>query len=67
MTDVVQESEITCPECGHRKLETMPDNACQFFYECEGCTTLLRPLKGDCSVFCSYGTVACPPIQQSQA
>jgi hypothetical protein len=54
-------SEITCPHCGHRKQEEMPLGACQFFYECEGCRTVLRPKPGDCCVFCSYGTVPCPP------
>jgi len=24
---------------------------------------VLKPLTGDCCVFCSYGTVPCPPIQ----
>ncbi|RAV73959.1 GDCCVxC domain-containing (seleno)protein [Aerococcus loyolae] len=56
-------SEITCPLCDHRKTETMPTDACQFFYECEGCHTLLRPKAGDCCVFCSYGSAPCPPIQ----
>jgi rubredoxin len=56
-------SEITCPACGHRKVETMPTDACQFFYQCEGCGSVLRPKAGDCCVFCSYGSVPCPPIQ----
>ncbi|MGD9536726.1 MAG: GDCCVxC domain-containing (seleno)protein [Alphaproteobacteria bacterium] len=56
-------SEIACPSCGHRKVEEMPWDACQFFYECEGCKILLRPRPGDCCVFCSYGSVPCPPIQ----
>ncbi len=56
-------SEITCPNCGYRKVEDMPLDACRFFYECEGCGTLLRPKRGDCCVFCSYGSVPCPPIQ----
>lgn len=56
-------STITCPNCGHRKTELMPTNACEFFYECENCRTRLRPLEGDCCVYCSYGTVKCPPIQ----
>ncbi|WP_460973465.1 GDCCVxC domain-containing (seleno)protein [Spirosoma migulaei] len=60
------ESTITCPQCGHQRLETMPMNACQFFYECRGCQTLLRPLSGDCCVFCSYGSAKCPPVQQQQ-
>ena len=61
---VILESEITCPECGHRETETMPTDACQWFYDCKDCGALLKPKKGDCCVFCSYGTVACPPIQQ---
>lgn len=56
-------SVISCPQCGHAKAETMPTDACLFFYECEGCKTVLRPKPGDCCVFCSYGTVPCPPIQ----
>ncbi|NML11580.1 hypothetical protein HHL08_15725 [Sphingobium sp. AR-3-1] len=59
------ESTITCPQCGTVKMETMPTNACQYFYDCTGCGALLRPKAGDCCVFCSYGTVACPPIQLS--
>ena len=31
--------------------------------ECERCKTLLRPKAGDCCVFCSYGSVKCPPVQ----
>lgn len=59
-------SIITCPECGHAKEETMPTNACQFFYECGNCQKVLKPNQGDCCVYCSFGTVACPPIQLNQ-
>ena len=57
------QSIITCPRCGHAKEETMPTDACMFFYVCEGCDSRLKPSHGDCCVFCSYGTVQCPPIQ----
>ncbi|MCR9089703.1 MAG: hypothetical protein NXH97_23565 [Rhodobacteraceae bacterium] len=57
-------STITCPECGHSAEECMPTNACQWFYECTSCKAILNPLPGDCCVYCSYGTVACPPIQE---
>lgn len=60
MTD---ESLITCPHCGTAKLETMPTDACLYFYECTGCGELLKPKEGDCCVFCSYGSVPCPPVQ----
>jgi len=59
----VLHSTITCPQCGHARLETMPTDACRFFYECEGCQARLKPLAGDCCVFCSFGDVPCPPIQ----
>lgn len=45
----------------------MPTDACQWFYDCKGCGTVLRPKPGDCCVFCSYGDVPCPPIQDARA
>jgi len=60
---VVTEAVITCPVCGATQVETMPMNACQFFYTCSSCSTLLKPLPGDCCVFCSYGDQVCPPKQ----
>ena len=64
--DIELTSELTCPECGHRSRHVMPTDACLFFHPCEGCEVLLRPLPGDCCVFCSYGTVPCPPIQEAR-
>jgi hypothetical protein len=60
MSEVVLESVLVCPVCGFAKRETMPTEACQFFYECAGCKTLLRPEPGDCCVFCSlrFGEVS---------
>ncbi|WP_276667984.1 MULTISPECIES: GDCCVxC domain-containing (seleno)protein [Thalassolituus] len=66
MPEVILQSELTCPECGHKKTESMPTDACQWFYECEQCHVLLKPKLGDCCVYCSYGSVPCPPIQFSQ-
>ncbi len=56
-------SVLTCPECGHRKAERMPTDQCTFFYECEACKVMLKPHQGDCCVFCSFGSLPCPPIQ----
>ncbi len=44
----------------------MPTSACQFFYECKACGALLRPNEGDCCVYCSFGSVPCPPIQEAR-
>ena len=70
MTDPVAltlQSTLTCPHCGHQAAETMPTDACLFFYICKDCGELLRPKPGDCCVFCSYGTVPCPPVQEQGA
>ncbi len=63
----ILQSVITCPNCGHRAEETMPTKACIFFYDCPNCQARLKPKPGDCCVFCSYGTVPCPPIQIGQS
>src|SRR5712692_7674928 len=55
------QSTITCPYCAVAKTEIMLTDARQFFYECTGCGTKLKPKSGDCCVFCSYGSVLCPP------
>jgi hypothetical protein len=56
-------SVITCPACGAKAEEEMPSDACVYFYECKECHQLLRPRQGDCCVFCSFGSVKCPPVQ----
>ncbi|MDQ3193199.1 MAG: hypothetical protein M3Q58_16570 [Bacteroidota bacterium] len=56
-------SILTCPKCGLKKEEIMPVDSCQYFFQCEGCKEVLKPLQGDCCVYCSYGSVKCPPIQ----
>lgn len=58
-------STITCPACGFEKDEIMPTEACQFFYECPNCVQIIKPKKGDCCVYCSYGSVKCPPVQKT--
>jgi len=59
-------STLTCPVCGHQKEEIMPTDSCVYFYECEQCKTRLKPLHGDCCVYCSYGSHKCPPIQSGE-
>jgi hypothetical protein len=67
MNAVVLDSVLTCPRCGFTAQETMPTDACLYFYECRQCKILLRPKPGDCCVFCSFGSVKCPPIQEQHA
>ncbi len=60
---VILESVLTCPACGHREEERMPEDSCQYLYECGACHALHKPKAGDCCVYCSYGSVPCPPKQ----
>ena len=60
---IVLESTITCPKCGHVETETMPTDACQWFYDCKDCKAVLESLPGDHCIYCSYATIPCPPIQ----
>jgi hypothetical protein len=61
------EAMITCPVCHHAETETMPTDACQYFYDCKRCGALLKPKPGDCCVFCSYADKARPPRQGEPA
>ena len=61
---VVTRTVLTCPVCGYEQEAEMPENACQHFYECIHCHTILKPLKGECCVFCSYGKHRCPVRQR---
>ncbi len=67
MSKITFISTLTCPECGYKKEELMPEDACRFFYKCEQCKTILKPLEGDCCVYCSYGDNPCPSIQQQES
>lgn len=60
---MIRKSTITCPYCGHKKLERLSDEYCLLKYDCEKCKRTLTSKKGDCCVFCSYGTVKCPSMQ----
>ena len=63
--EAVTQSVMTCPVCGASATEPMPVDACIYYYECTGCGQLLRPKRGDCCVFCSFGSVKCPPVHLS--
>ena len=63
MKTPTRQSTITCPACGAATREEMPTDACLYFWDCPCCGAKLKPMRGDCCVFCSYGDVPCPPIQ----
>lgn len=63
-SDFIRQSKLTCPHCGKNSLLTMPENSCQYYFDCPHCEKTIKAKPGDCCVFCSYGDVPCPPIQQ---
>ncbi len=63
---LVLETSITCPACGFRREETMPETGELHFYTCSGCGKVLKPIYGDCCVYCSYATVVCPNEQRRE-
>ncbi len=64
MREIAIESVLTCPECGFQSRETMPTSTCQIVIHCGNCGASLRAKDGDCCVFCSYGSIPCPSIQE---
>ncbi|MFD2531262.1 GDCCVxC domain-containing (seleno)protein [Gracilimonas halophila] len=65
--NVKTSSTITCPLCGNKASEAMPEDSCHFFWECPGCGEIIKPKQGDCCVFCSYGDADCPPVKQNKS
>ncbi|MGM0588293.1 MAG: GDCCVxC domain-containing (seleno)protein [Bacteroidota bacterium] len=66
-SEIKLESTISCPECGYQSTEKMPTDACQYFWACPHCGDTVKPEKGDCCVFCTYGDTPCPPVQNQGA
>jgi hypothetical protein len=64
--EAITRSVVTCPKCGAQAEAEMSTDACLVFFKCESCRAVLRPRPGDCCVFCSYGSVKCPPVQLRQ-
>ncbi len=62
--ETITKATVTCPQCGFAQESEMPTDACQFFFQCVNCDAVLRPLDGDCCVFCSFADKLCPMKQQ---
>jgi hypothetical protein len=61
------QSTITCPMCKYAATETMAVDACRYVYDCRRCGYQMKPIRGKCCVYCSYGSTPCPPIQKDRA
>lgn len=60
---MIDRSLITCPHCDTAKLERMPTDACQFFYNCTGCGTRLKPSP---ETVASFARMAPSPVHPSR-
>lgn len=58
---------IRCPHCGHEEAEIMPTESCTIVYDCRGCGARIIPKPDSCCVFCSFGNVRCPPVQEGRS
>lgn len=58
-----ERTTLHCPTCGRDSEEVMPQDACLFFWTCPHCDTRHQPAKGDCCVFCSFGSRPCPSVE----
>ena len=61
-TKEVTTTTITCPKCGHKQEESIPQTNCQPFYTCNGCDEMISVPKEsqNCCVFCEYADKKCP-------
>ena len=45
---MIADSTVTCPGCGTAKTETMPTDACQYFYVVGRCEIKIKQPKKGC-------------------
>lgn len=50
---------LTCPECGHKQPQEIPEKSCLTFYRCGGCRRLIAA-RELCCVICEFGDRRCP-------
>ncbi len=57
-SEISSQSLITCPNCAHEKMETLPTDVCVIKYKCEKCSTEMTPIGNDCCVFALTGHIS---------
>ena len=59
-------SKFKCPYCDQEQIADMGFDSCLYFWKCKDCEKIIKPLEGDCCVFCSYGETKCLPKNQEE-
>ncbi len=60
---MIPESILTCPHCGHKKLELMQENVSPIKFRCEACKQSVKIPTGVCCIYCHYGDYPCLQAQ----
>ena len=55
---------ITCKNCGTSEEVMMHAKLPEQKFICKRCTAELSARADECCVYCSYGSVKCPPVQE---
>ena len=58
------ETTLKCPHCGVEQRATMPMSGKKMAQDCRYCYKPMAAKEGSHCVFCSYGSVKCPEVQQ---
>lgn len=60
---LIDYSIIKCPFCGGKSIEKLELVTVEDRCTCKHCGMELKPLPGDCCVYCSYGSAGCIKMQ----
>ena len=64
MTITILQTIMKCPNCRTTETVTMDPKIPGDFFTCKECEKTHEPRLGDCCVYCSYGSVNCPAVQE---
>jgi len=59
-------SIVQCPHCHFKVTERMSTTQQVREWECPACHKRVQASPGACCIFCEYGTVPCPAVQQGR-
>jgi hypothetical protein len=57
---------LSCPHCGERLREQMPDEGSVLHTKCFRCGLFIHKRPGSCCVYCSDADIPCPQEQRAR-
>ena len=61
---VILETVMTCPSCHAKEKQTMWPHFIESVFVCNKCNKPHLQIPDRCCIYCSYGSIECPPIQE---